>query len=191
DGVRSEAGGLLDLGDLDDLGLAALGVGGRREEKREGCRGRKGRLRDPDHALRHHDHVRAASDRFLGSRFDVSQRFEELGRRHAVIQRADHRHPRRIDDALHAHRLADTSDHDNLLPGPRRSTVNSNASARWYSYEESTGAPSSEKSTCQIASRSSPRGMFSRRATVTSALTGRKLATPWWIAIPRSRSSTS
>src|SRR5438876_899213 len=42
-----------------------------------------------------------------------------------------------------------------------------------------------------MASRSSPRGMRSRRATVTSARTGRKLATPWWMATPRSRSSTS
>src|SRR5437588_872571 len=42
-----------------------------------------------------------------------------------------------------------------------------------------------------MASRSSPRGMRSRRATVTSARTGRKLATPWWMTTPRSRSNTS
>src|SRR5256885_788716 len=80
-----------------------------------------------------------------------------------MVQRADHRHARVVDDALHAHRFADTLDHDNLLPGPRRSTVNSNASARWYSYEESTAIPSSMPA--------------ERMASVTPKLRSRLLAT--------------
>ena len=74
---------------------------------------------------------------------DVGQRLQERGRRHPVVERADDRDARRVDHPLQPHRLAYLCRHVYLLPGPRRTTVNSNAPARWYSCEESTGAPSS------------------------------------------------
>ena len=60
--------GLLDLGDLHDLGPLGVGGGARREQHRE-RRGRRERgVRDADHPLAHHDHVGAARDRLARAR---------------------------------------------------------------------------------------------------------------------------
>ena len=74
-------------------------------------------------------------------------------------------------------------------PGPRRSSVNVNASARWCSRETSTATPSAVRSTWSIVSSSVPRGTSRRRASSPSALRGVRCATPWSTASPRSASA--
>ena len=81
-------------------------------------------------------------DGLAGALRDVGERLEERRRGHAVIERADHGDALGVDHALEPHRLADVGHHQDLLPGPRRTTVNSNASARWCSWESRSGSPS-------------------------------------------------
>ena len=78
------------------------------------------------------------------ARRDVRERLEERRRGHPVVERADHRDARLVDHPLHPHRLAHAHRHvmSVLLPGPRRTTLNSNASARWCSSDRSSGSPS-------------------------------------------------
>src|SRR4029453_3277082 len=101
----------------------------------------------PYHALGHHDHVGPAGPPPGGAGADAGQWLQERGRGHAVVEGADDRHPGRVDDPLEAHRRAHLPGpsllrHVNLLPGPRRTTEKSNASARWNSWENSRGTPS-------------------------------------------------
>ena len=141
DRIGAEDQGLFDVGDLHDLGTVPARSRARRQQQRE-RRGRTERfLGDADHPLAHHDDVRTAGDRLSGARADVRQRLEERRRGHTVVQGTDHRHAVGVDDPLEPHPLADVRRHDALLPGPRRTTVNSNASAKWCSSESSTGSP--------------------------------------------------